>query len=87
MALGSYPVEIAPFFLGPSKFLDGGGEVKKMHGHYRGAGPEVSISDKRVQLSASFDEPGPDLVKPRGQLVGKYISIVAQGSLLDVEGC
>ncbi len=52
----------------------------------RGAGAEVGVSDQRVQLSASFDEPRPDLVQAPGQLVGKYISIVAQGKLLDVEG-
>lgn len=58
-----------------------------MHRHDRGAGAEVGVSNECVQLSASFDQPGANLIQSPGQLVGKYISIVAQGKLLVVEGC
>jgi hypothetical protein len=55
LRLPSLLVYLSPFLLGPPELFHGGGEVQEVDGNDRGARPQISVADKGIQFTASFD--------------------------------
>lgn len=78
-------VQLSPFFLGPTEFLDGGGQVEEVDRDDRSSGPEICVSDEGIELPPGLYQAGMDRSKSLGLLWGVPVP-VAQGALLVSEG-